>query len=952
MDENIKIKNIEDNILNEEAVIEKERVKLTKDSSEDKIIEERKKKVVGFFKNNPYLIVLGVIIILVAFGVYLRSLPMTDHNGNPGLWDITTNSWTLGPDLDPFLFLRYAKEDLANNGSLPVMDTFRNVPLGFDTTTELQMVPHMIILTYKLVNLFGNYSVDFAGVLMPVIFFGLTIIAFFFFVREIFRKRDEKINLKANIIATISTLFMIVIPEFISRTIAGIPEKESVGFFFMFLAFYLFLRAWKTEKINYAGIIAILAGVSTGLMGLTWGGVNYIYVTIGLATFAAFMIDKIRIKETVTYVLWLVSALGITLLFTNRYSLSGVVTSLDTGFASLVAGILIVNLLLWNTRLKDIKFLQRSKIPKNIISIIVTIILAVLLVSITLGPSFIVEKAKALNQMFFNPTTGRWNTTVAENRQPYFSEWMSGFGPMIGKLPILFWLFIIGSIVLFKEMLNKIKKQDSWILTGAYTLFLFTLIFSRYSSSSLFNGENFISKFVYYLSGLILVSSVVYYYIKYERIKDKSFELLEVEYLFLFALFILCLFTARSAVRLIMVLAPIAPIFVAYLAVKIFEKLKQQKESTSKIIWGILIIIIIILSIYAFFSFYKATYSQGYNQVPYYYTFQWQEAMSWVRNNTPTTAVFAHWWDYGYWVQSIGNRATVTDGGNAISFWNYYVGRLVLTGDNQKDALEFLYTHNATHLLIDSSDMAKYGAFSQIGSDENFDRLSQGPLSFISDEKNIQETKNEIIRVYDMPAGNGQISIAPIEEDIIFEANGTQTVLFKENSGILGVSIKYSLTNQSITIKQPEAILYSNGKQLTTPMRYLYFEGKFKDYGSGINATAYVIQRFYNQDQGLKLDSMGAVIYISPRIMKGLLGQLYILNDPFGNFKGFQLAHVQDDFILEQIKAQGGTSVGEFAYYQGLRGPIKIWDIAYNGDEKLNPDYLLRIPPASITWKF
>ncbi len=951
MDEIKKINELENNILNEEAIIKREKVKLTS-SPEEKIIEERKKKVFGFIKNNPYVLVIGALLILVALGVFLRSLPMTDHNGQPGLWDITTNSWTLGPDLDPFLFLRYAKEDIANNGSLPRIDMFRNVPLGFDTTTELQMVPHMIILTYKLVNLFGTYSVDFAGVFMPVLFFALTIISFFFFVREIFRKRDEKFNLKANVIATISTLFMIVIPEFISRTIAGIPEKESVGFFFMFLAFYLFLRAWKTEKITYASIIAILAGISTGLMGLTWGGVTYIYVTIGLATLAAFMIDKVKIKETVIYSLWLVSSLALTLLLTNRYSLSGFVTSLDTGLASLVFGILLVNILLWYTKLKEIKFLENSKVPKNIISIIVTIILGIITLSLVFGPSFIIEKVKALNQMFFNPTTGRWNTTVAENRQPYFSEWMSSFGPMIGNLPLLFWLFIMGSIILFKEMLNKIKRKDAWILTGSYILFVFALIFSRYSSSSLFNGENFISKFVYYISGLILAGAILYYYIRYERMKDRSFELIEMEYLFLFALFILCLFSARSAVRLIMVLAPIAPIFLAYLIVKLFEKLKQQKESTNKIIWGIVLIAVIILSAYTFISFYKTAQSQGYNQVPYYYTFQWQEAMSWVRDNTPINSVFAHWWDYGYWVQSIGNRATVTDGGNAISFWNYYVGRFVLTGDNQKEALEFLYTHNATHLLIDSSDMGKYGAFSQIGSDENFDRLSQGPLTFISDQRNIQETKNEVIRIYNMPISEDQVSISPIEEDMIIESNGTKTILFKENTGIIGVSIRYVQNNGSITMKQPGALIYTNGKQIEVPMRYIYYDGKFKDYGSGLNATAYIIQRFYVQSQGLEMDNMGALIYVSPRIMRGLLGQLYLLNDPFGNFKNFELAHVQDDFILQQIKQQGISNIGEFSYYLGLRGPIKIWDITYKGDEKLNPDYLLRTQPDYITWKF
>ena len=114
---------------------------------------------------------------------------------------------------------------------------------------------------------------------------------------------------------------------------------------------------------------------------------------------------------------------------------------------------------------------------------------------------------------------GRWNTTVAENRQPFFTEWGSSFGPFFKGIPLLFGSFVIGSIVLFKEMLNKIRKKDSWTLVGVYTLFLFGLIFSRYSGSSIFNGENFISKSFYYISALILIGSLLYYYYNPKKIK-------------------------------------------------------------------------------------------------------------------------------------------------------------------------------------------------------------------------------------------------------------------------------------------------------------------------------------------------------------------------------------------------------------------------------------------------
>jgi len=971
MEEKNKIDNIANNILNEEAIlkeekqragaIEKDIVKTEKiiektarkiegKNNENEIIEERKRKVIDFFKKSPsWIFIIIILLALLILGVYIRMLPLSDHGGNPGLWDITTNDYTLGPDLDPFLFLRYART-MIETGSLPQIDSMRNVPLFFDTTTELQMVSYMIVLTYKAANLFGSYSINFAGAFMPVWMFALTVIAFFFFVREIFiRPGNKKSFIKANIIALISTFFMIVSPEFLSRTIAGIPEKESVGFFFMFLAFYLFLKAWKSERLISSGIFGVLAGISTALMGLTWGGVTYIYVTIALVSLIAFLLNKFGNKETLAYLAWLISAITITLLFTNRFKLTNFIMGLDTGLSFIVFVILIAHLIIWKTGLKDLLKLEKIKLPKTIISLILVGIIGIIAITI-ISPTFIIEKINALSETFIKPVTGRWSTTVAENRQPYFTEWQSGFGPNLQSFPVLFWLFFIGSVVLFHKMFNKIENKDRWVLTGLYVLFFFGLVFSRYSSSSIFNGENFISKFFYYGSALLFIGTAGYYYLKYHKKGDKSFEHTDFEYLFLFSLFILCLFTARSAVRLIMVLSPIAPIFSSYLLVNSMMKFKESSDNTKKIVIGTLAIIILLLTLYAGFTYLKTVQERAYSSVPYYYTIQWQNAMSWVRENTSQDAVFAHWWDYGYWVQSIGNRATVTDGGNAITWWNYLTGRFVLTGDNQEESLNFLWNHNATHLLIDSSDIGKYGAFSQIGSDENFDRLSQGPITFLADSKQTTETKAGKKILYDMPRGEGSYGIAPIEEDLVYELNGTKETLFKENYGIMGVSIEVANNNGSVSFKQPEAVFYSQGIQKSIPMRYVYFSGQFFDFKNGINATIYIIPRVSSSS----INYMGAAIYLSPRIMRGFLGQVYLLNNSLGNFDQFELVHSEPDLFNANMMQQG-YNLGDFNYFDngaGLQGPITIWEIKYIGNETPNPEYLLKSPPANIPWKF
>jgi len=42
-------------------------------------------------------------------------------------------------------------------------------------------------------------------------------------------------------------------------------------------------------------------------------------------------------------------------------------------------------------------------------------------------------------------------------------------------------------------------------------------------------------------------------------------------------------------------------------------------------------------------------------------TNDWPDAMQWVRENTPKDAVIASWWDYGYWISTLGERKTLAD---------------------------------------------------------------------------------------------------------------------------------------------------------------------------------------------------------------------------------------------------------------------------------------------------
>ena len=270
------------------------------------------------------------------------------------------------------------------------------------------------------------------------------------------------------------------------------------------------------------------------------------------------------------------------------------------------------------------------------------------------------------------------------------------------------------------------------------------------------------------------------------------------------------------------------------------------------------------------------------------------------------------------------------------------MGRLVLTGDNQEDSLEFLYNHNADYLLIDSTDIGKYGAYSSIGSDKDYDRFSWIP-TMQSDPSQSRETSSGLIRVYQGGAA--------IDEDIVYQKDGSEIFLPQQKAAIIAITIENSQSNGSVSFKQPDAIFYYNGQQISIPLRYLEFNGQFIDFESGLEGTAKIIQRINQDNSGrIQLDNLGSVIYISPRVMRGYFAQKYLLNDPFGNFPNFPLAYQEDSLLIENLRSQG-LPLNEFVSYGGVQGPIKIWGIDYTGNEEENPAYLDKDSTKYLDWK-
>ena len=418
-------------------------------SKERDEFEIRKDKIIKFFKekaNWVYYLILGFIVYI---SIYIRTRNM------PRLIDQTTGTWTLGPDLDPFLFLRWAKYIVAN-GSLMAVDMMRYSPIGYDTIRELKLHSYLIAWFHNFISFFSKeITVTYSAVIFPVFMFALTAIAFFLFARKIFYKENEKVR---NIIALIATALFVLVPSLLPRTIAGIPEKESAAFFFLFISLYFFMEAFSSEKLKRGLIFGALAGITTAGMSLIWGGMIFLYFGISTMFLIVFLLGKVSKKEFYIYSIWLFTSFALMIpefksgfilqvFAVSRYSIPNLIKSTSTGLAIGIFAIVGISLFIMGLKNEKLKRLKNKiKLPKEAFSFLISLIIILILVFISFGPSFVFDKTSEVKNSLVSPLVTRFGVTVAENRQPYFSEWKGSFGPIYFKIPLFFWMFFIGSV--------------------------------------------------------------------------------------------------------------------------------------------------------------------------------------------------------------------------------------------------------------------------------------------------------------------------------------------------------------------------------------------------------------------------------------------------------------------------------------------------------------------------
>ena len=298
-------------------------------------------------------------------------------------------------------------------------------------------------------------------------------------------------------------------------------------------------------------------------------------------------------------------------------------------------------------------------------------------------------------------------------------------------------------------------------------------------------------------------------------------------------------------------------------------------------------------------------------------------ALEWLNHNTHQSAVVAAWWDYGSFINLFSNRATITDE-EQLSYWVHLMARETLFAETNLQALRFLKTHGATHLLITERDIKNFEAISKLASAQELDRHSflvrcptareiiqsrQGGTIFTYAPQTVDKSMSELLtikgRTY--PAGAWKINNIHLK---LTGSNGSTNEL-------LGILIELQIEDRIIR-SRPEAFFYKGTM--------------YQQVGEDILPCTLLISA--HTDNPLDWE----IFCLSPRVRNTLMVRLYLLNQASDYFQ---------PVYPPKIAAQrGDLDPTDFS--------VRIWEIHYPDNLPIDPKYLQTdFPDAELRrlWK-
>jgi len=208
----------------------------------------------------------------------------------------------------------------------------------------------------------------------------------------------------------------------------------------------------------------------------------------------------------------------------------------------------------------------------------------------------------------------------------------------------------------------------------------------------------------------------------------------EPKYLYLLILSITSVYVANSFVRLLILFDVFAVILAAISLNELFKYLVsnlKKSDTNFKVLTFTFIILFLVLSSAMVYLF---TVRPRVNSAPTIIlhgsplaqspiSYDWIEALEWIKNNVGDDEVIASWWDYGYWISFIAGKKSMADNGTLNATRIQELAEMFMAMD-EEEAIMMLKEMGADYVLVyvgaspinpDNNDLVFLAGFGEDG---------------------------------------------------------------------------------------------------------------------------------------------------------------------------------------------------------------------------------------------
>ena len=540
-------------------------------------------------------------------------------------------------EFDPYFDYRATKFIVDNglNAYWQWHDTMSWYPEGRDVPGTSQSVLH--ITAAYLYQVFGRGMslMDFT-IAFPAIMGALTVIAVFALVRV----------LGGTTAGMFSALFWAFSPAIIQRGNLGWFKSEPLGLFFGISATYLFISAMKHKEVKYAIAKAIAGGLILGLANGSWGGIQYFSIPISL-----FFIALPFFRRDLTIPMYVAIAFTVlTLITAAAFPRPGISFVLGLPGLAMMAGTAFLVIAYF------VRKISRPIVQTRNVAFALIAFVAIGIAFVAAGP-YVSPSFRYLNAI--NPFIGSIDPlveSVAEHFTPTVADYFTDFS-------VLLMFAGLGGWLAFR------RRND----TAIFALLL--------GITGVYVSATFARLLVFASVGIIVLAGLGLFEVTRSIMAYRETAA-----------------TPATAPRLT--------------AATREERRKMEfasrAHSTSGQVVKIsyVIVMIMMLSIPLFYPSNSnwvssadvptaiANGGTGYRLQ----TDDWTDAMEWLSQNTESDAVIASWWDYGYWITTLGNRPSLADNATLNHTRIQSIARMFVS--DEESAMKIVQDLKADYLLV------------------------------------------------------------------------------------------------------------------------------------------------------------------------------------------------------------------------------------------------------------